>query len=101
MIPKISGMDVMKYIRRINTVPIIIISAKDTDSDKTLGLGLGADDYVTKPFSVTEVLARIKANIQRNTEYAMSLAEPGQLTAEALIMDLLPTQLRKMELTLT
>ena len=101
MIPKISGMDVMKYIRRINTVPIIIISAKDTDSDKTLGLGLGADDYVTKPFSVTEVLARIKANIQRNTEYAMSLAKPGQLTAEALIMDLLPTQLRKMELTLT
>ena len=101
MIPKISGMDVMKYIRRINTVPIIIISAKDTDSDKTLGLGLGADDYVTKPFSVTEVLARIKANIQRNTEYAMSLAEPGQLTAEALIMDFLPTQLRKMELTLT
>ena len=101
MIPKISGMYVMKYIRRINTVPIIIISAKDTDSDKTLGLGLGADDYVTKPFSVTEVLARIKANIQRNTEYAMSLAEPGQLTAEALIMDLLPTQLRKMELTLT
>ena len=101
MIPKISGMDVMKYIRRINTVPIIIISAKDTDSDKTLGLGLGADDYVTKPFSVTEVLARIKANIQRNTEYAMSLAEPGQLTAEDLIMDLLPTQLRKMELTLT
>ena len=66
-----------------------------------MGLGLGADDYVTKPFSVTEVLARIKANIQRNTEYAMSLAEPGQLTAEALIMDLLPTQLRKMELTLT
>lgn len=98
MIPKISGIDVMKYIRRISTVPIIIISAKDTDSDKTLGLG--ADDYVTKPFSVTEVLARIKANIQRNTEYAMSLAEPGQLTAEALIMDLLPTQLRKMELTL-
>lgn len=42
MIPKISGMDVMKYIRRISTVPIIIISAKDTDSDKTLGLGLGA-----------------------------------------------------------
>ena len=55
MIPKISGMEVMKTIRASSTVPIMIISAKDTDSDKTLGLGLGADDYVTKPFSVTEV----------------------------------------------
>ncbi len=60
MIPKKSGLEVMKIIRENSTVPIIILSAKDTDSDKTLGLGLGADDYVTKPFSVTEVLARIK-----------------------------------------
>lgn len=71
MIPKISGMEVMSKIRERDTVPIIIISAKDTDSDKTLGLGLGADDYITKPFSVTEVLARIKANIRRNTQYAI------------------------------
>lgn len=70
MIPKISGMEVMKTIRAASTVPIMILSAKDTDSDKTLGLGLGADDYVTKPFSVAEVLARIKANIRRNTQYA-------------------------------
>ena len=69
MIPKISGMEVMKTIRASSTVPIIILSAKDTDSDKTLGLGLGADDYVAKPFSVTEVLARIKANIRRTTQY--------------------------------
>ena len=61
MIPKITGMNVMKYIRQKSTVPIIIISAKDSDSDKTLGLGLGADDYITKPFSITEVMARIKA----------------------------------------
>lgn len=70
MIPKKSGMEVMKTIREESTIPIIIMSAKDTDSDKTLGLGLGADDYITKPFSVTEVLARIKANIRRNTQYA-------------------------------
>ena len=70
MIPKKSGMEVMKIIRENSTVPIIILSAKDTDSDKTLGLSLGADDYVTKPFSVTEVLARIKANIRRSTQYA-------------------------------
>ncbi len=69
MIPKKSGMEVMKVIREKSTVPIIILSAKDTDSDKTLGLGLGADDYITKPFSVTEVLARIKANIRRSTQY--------------------------------
>lgn len=75
MIPKKSGMEVMKEIREKNTVPIIIISAKDTDSDKTLGLGLGADDYITKPFSVTEVLARIKANIRRSTQYVVQTAE--------------------------
>lgn len=47
-------MEVMEKIRENSTVPIIIMSAKDTDSDKTLGLGLGADDYITKPFSVTK-----------------------------------------------
>lgn len=70
MIPKMNGMKVMSAIREKSMVPIIIVSAKDTDSDKTLGLGFGADDYVTKPFSVTEVLARVKANIRRTTQYA-------------------------------
>lgn len=72
MIPKKNGMEVMKEIRKESIVPIIIISAKDSDSDKTLGLGLGADDYITKPFSVTDVLARIKANIRRTTIYSDS-----------------------------
>ena len=88
MIPKISGMDVMKHIRKSSTVPIIIISAKDTEVDKTLGLGLGADDYITKPFSVVEVLARVKANIRRTTEYAAPLQEPEELTFRCLKMDL-------------
>ncbi len=79
MIPKISGMEVMQHIRQRSTVPIIIVSAKDTDADKTLGLGLGADDYITKPFSVTEVLARIKANIRRSTQYSKP-AEPENET---------------------
>lgn len=70
MVPGLSGMEVLKKIREASTVPVIIISAKDSDSDKTLGLGMGADDYITKPFSVTEVLARIKANIRRSTQYA-------------------------------
>ena len=88
MIPKKSGMEVMKEIREKSTVPIIILSAKDTDSDKTLGLGLGADDYITKPFSVTEVLARIKANIRRNTQYAaQAVKEEEVLTCGSLTLD--------------
>lgn len=88
MIPKISGMEVMRRIREKSMVPIIIISAKDTDSDKTLGLSLGADDYITKPFSVTEVLARIKANIRRSTEYARKTAgEEKSISIGGLCMD--------------
>ena len=87
MIPKKSGMEVMEKIRESSTVPIIILSAKDTDSDKTLGLGLGADDYITKPFSVTEVLARIKANIRRSTQYAIgtSMKSTMQATAQSFM----------------
>ena len=89
MIPKMNGIEVMSKIREHNTVPIIIISAKDTDSDKTLGLGLGADDYITKPFSVTEVLARIKANIRRSTQYAMgTFMEQPVITQGVLSMNL-------------
>lgn len=89
MIPKKSGMEVMRSIREKSTVPIIILSAKDTDSDKTLGLGLGADDYITKPFSVTEVLARIKANIRRTTQYAAGNArEETVLKRGALSLDI-------------
>ncbi len=88
MIPKRSGMEVMKAIREKSTVPILILSAKDTDSDKTLGLALGADDYITKPFSVTEVLARIKANIRRTTVYAAGApAEESVITRGALTIN--------------
>lgn len=69
MIPIVSGMDVLQHIRKDSVVPVIIVSAKDSEADKTLGLGLGADDYITKPFSVAEVLARVKANIRRSTQY--------------------------------
>mgnify|MGYP002511979703 CR=1 FL=1 len=65
MIPYISGMDVLQFIRKESVVPVIILSAKDTDSDKTLGLGLGADDYMTKPFSPSEMVARVKAHLAR------------------------------------
>ena len=70
MIPKMSGMDVMKTIREKSVVPILIVSAKDSLLDKSLGLELGADDYITKPFGMAEVLARIKANLRRTNQYA-------------------------------
>lgn len=89
MIPKISGMGVMEHIRRKSFLPIIILSAKDTESDKTLGLGLGADDYITKPFSVVEVLARIKAALRRTMHYDSAPAqEPPVLQAGELTMNL-------------
>lgn len=88
MIPKLNGMEVMQYIRKNSTVPIIIVSAKDTDSDKSLGLGLGADDYITKPFSVTEVLARIKANIRRSTQYTNYSIQEEILAAGDIVMNL-------------
>lgn len=87
MIPRVSGMEVLQRIRKVSTVPVLIVSAKDTDSDKTLGLGLGADDYITKPFSVTEVLARIKANIRRNTRYAGAKAAESILKCGAVVMN--------------
>ena len=86
MVPKVRGMDVMAHIRAKSTVPIIIVSAKDTDADKTLGLGMGADDYITKPFSVTEVLARIQSNIRRATQYGAA-APAALLSAGELVMD--------------
>lgn len=96
MIPKISGMDVMQHIRQDSTVPIIIISAKDADADKTLGLGLGADDYITKPFSVTEVLARIKANIRRSTQYSIaSIDETEPIVVGNVIMNLTDYSVQK------
>ena len=69
MLPDMSGMEIIKAIRQSSNIPIIIITAKDNDTDKSLGLNLGADDYVVKPFSLIELSARIKANIRRAKTY--------------------------------
>jgi len=69
MLPDTSGMEVIKAIRQVSTIPIIILTAKDNDTDKSMGLNLGADDYVVKPFSLIELTARIRANIRRATSY--------------------------------
>ena len=65
MLPEVSGTEVCKYIRNKSNTPVIMLTAKDTEIDKVVGLELGADDYVTKPFSTRELLARIKAVLRR------------------------------------
>lgn len=70
MMPKMDGIEVIKRIREKSNVPAIILSAKDGEIDKALGLGFGADDYVAKPFSMVELSARVKAAIRRATEYS-------------------------------
>lgn len=69
MLPEVSGTEVCKYIRSKSNVPVIMLTAKDTEIDKVVGLELGADDYVTKPFSTRELLARIKAVLRRGGEF--------------------------------
>ncbi|GAB6093018.1 response regulator YycF [Furfurilactobacillus curtus] len=65
MLPKIDGLEVARRVRTKYTTPIIMVTAKDSEIDKVLGLELGADDYVTKPFSNRELVARVKANLRR------------------------------------
>ena len=68
MLPGMSGTDLCRAIRATSRVPIIMVTAKDSELDKVLGLELGADDYVTKPFSSRELVARIRAVLRRNTD---------------------------------
>ena len=65
MLPKIDGLTVCKRVKQTYNVPILMISAKDEEVDKIVGLELGADDYITKPFSVRELMARVKANLRK------------------------------------
>ena len=65
MLPKLSGLDVCRLMRQESNVPILILTAKDTEADKVAGLELGADDYVTKPFSMRELVSRVRAQLRR------------------------------------
>ena len=71
MMPKMNGYELTKKIREITKIPIIILSAKNHDSEKILGLDLGADDYLTKPFNPLEVVARVKAILRRSYEFKL------------------------------
>ncbi|MDQ6421921.1 response regulator YycF [Paenibacillus sp. LHD-117] len=81
MLPVKDGMDVCREVRSKLNMPIIMLTAKDTEIDKVLGLELGADDYVTKPFSTRELLARVKAHLRRQTKSAQ-LPEIGAAAEE-------------------
>jgi DNA-binding response OmpR family regulator len=76
MLPGMSGFDFCRALRRTSRVPIIMLTAKDAEVDKIVGLELGADDYITKPFSVREVLARINAVLRRSSEAAEAAGVP-------------------------
>ena len=73
MLPKVDGLECLRVIRLNSVVPILIMSAKGDDVDKALGLGMGADDYISKPFSMIELIARIKALIRRTTNYSTEI----------------------------
>jgi len=66
MLPKMDGFTVLRILRQTMTTPILMLTAKEEEVDKVLGLELGADDYVTKPFSMRELIARVKANLRRS-----------------------------------
>lgn len=78
MLPKLDGMEVCRIIRSESKVPVIMLSAKDGDLDKVLSLGLGADDYITKPFSPLELVARVKAHIRRYQDFNTGVSEDAQ-----------------------
>lgn len=96
MLPKMDGLAVCKRIRQTLNIPILMISAKDEEIDKILGLELGADDYITKPFSVRELMARVKANLRKaeitnkasNENESENKADTNVITVGDLSLDL-------------
>ena len=89
MLPEVDGIEICRIIRSHSLVPIIMLSAKSGDIDKILSLGVGADDYITKPFSPLELIARIKAHLRRYKIFSIPLKdvsgrkEFGQLTVDS------------------
>ena len=81
MLPRMSGLDVCRVVREERPVPILVLTARDAESDKIAGLGLGADDYITKPFSMQELLARVAAMLRRDR---ISRAAAGGVSGDAL-----------------
>ncbi len=87
MMPRMDGYQVLRKIREDNNVPVIILSAKDADSEKILGLNLGADDYIAKPFNALEAVARINSNIRRFYSLGSSEVKLESLKVRDLELD--------------
>ena len=97
MLPKMDGLAVCKKIRHTLNVPILMLTAKDEEIDKILGLELGADDYVTKPFSVRELMARIKANLRKVEVASLNLENEKDGNTNKIIVGDLTLDLDKFE----
>lgn len=96
MLPIMSGFEVCKRIREVSEVPILMLTAKEEEADKVLGLELGADDYITKPFGMRELLARIKANLRRTDVMDSKAEEPADVqTFGKLEIDMNRYEVRK------
>ena len=85
MLPELDGLEVAKEVRKTSHIPIIMLSAKDSEFDKVIGLEIGADDYVTKPFSNRELLARVKAHLRRTENIESAVAEENASTTSSEI----------------
>ena len=98
MLPKLDGLSVCKRIKNIYNVPILMLTAKDSEIDKILGLELGADDYVTKPFSVRELIARVKANLRKIDANTGASEQKNKLKEEAKVENKLEVGVLKLDL---
>ena len=87
MLPEVSGLDVCRTIRADSDVPIIMVTAKDSEADKVAGLELGADDYVTKPFSMRELISRVRANLRRTRPHVAAAPLDEVLVGGPVRMD--------------
>ena len=87
MMPKLDGIHLVKELRNFSTIPVIFLSAKSEDSDKILGLNIGADDYVTKPFNPLELVARVKSNVRRYTTLGKIVEKDNVYTSGGLVVD--------------
>ena len=87
MLPEMSGTEVCRQLRQRSPVPIIMVTARDSEIDKVVGLEIGADDYVTKPYSPRELVARIRAVLRRNAKETATEAAPPTLSAGPVRMD--------------
>jgi len=87
MMPVMDGITATAKLRENYNIPVIFLSAKSEDADKILGLNVGADDYITKPFNPTEVIARIRSQLRRFTKLGGKTEEPGELRIGGIVLD--------------